>query len=535
MIPYLDGFSKRMELVACMASVMHRRHTREIEAWFEGSELDNILFSVLIHIMERTLTDESKCTLDDIETFLAEILPLYQRLLTPDQLRELTRYIIKDVLQNKGEPFTFGVMDYADGKMKTQSVRLIKDLVDEESEICYVLEKQGFDMLFRSKEVDDELGFQMEEIRLDKLIKKGNYSDAASQSTALIRMLNEKRSELILFERRLRNDLSSTSGEEYDAMIRSIHAMLTDEYETMEEIRKTLQRASQQIAEQTALTEKQDAEIMEAKRHLFQIEENVESILQKQRLLLTQSRKLGKIYQQILRESMLTHRIHSFDMEKVLLQALEAYDGMKNRDFSSIYAMLMNPLMLPELPKTLRLGLFYDPQELREGVMGDDVQEAEELEDESELLTHINRRNNAHIEIIHLLLQYAASHSPTFQLSEFWKFCLEYGDMALLIEEKRFFLVMLRLFELECVDITAWRQQAHSETECQGEFDLSWCLERIMEMEDSLYHVRMIAVRSPKHKTLLQAEYCDYKTGLRCSESCEIDDMQFDVEVEQHA
>ena len=171
MIPYLDGFSKRMELVACMASVMHRRHTREIEAWFEGSELDNILFSVLIHIMERTLTDESKCTLDDIETFLAEILPLYQRWLTPDQLRELTRYIIKDVLQNKGEPFTFGVMDYADGKMKTQSVRLIKDLVDEESEICYVLEKQGFDMLFRSKEVDDELGFQMEEIRLDKLIK----------------------------------------------------------------------------------------------------------------------------------------------------------------------------------------------------------------------------------------------------------------------------------------------------------------------------------------------------------------------------
>lgn len=167
---------------------------------------------------------------------------------------------------------------------------------------------------------------------------------------------------------------------------------------------------------------------------------------------------------------------------------------MKNRDFSSIYAMLMNPLMLPELPKTLRLGLFYDPQELREGVMGDEVQEAEELEDESELLTSVNRRNNAHIEIIHLLLKYASSHTPTFKLSEFWKFCLEYGDMALLIEEKRFFFVMLRLFELECVDITAWRQQVHSETECQGEFDLSWCLERIMEMEDSLYHVQMITV-----------------------------------------
>lgn len=535
MIPYLEGFSKRMELVACMASVLCRRRNREIEGWFEGDELDNILFSVLIHMMERTLTDESKCTLEDIEAFLMKILPLYRRWLTPEQMRELTRYLIKDVLQNKGEPFTFGVMDYADGKMKTQSVRLIRDMVDEDSEICYVLEKQGFDMLFRSKEVDDELGFQMEEIRLEKLIKRGNYSDAAAQSAALIRMLNEKRSELTLFERRLRNDLSTTSGEEYDTMLRSIHAMLTDEYETMEEIRKTLRRASQQIAEQTALTEKQDAEIIEAKQHLFLIEKNVESILQKQRLLLTQSSRLGKIYQQILRESLLTHRIHSFDMEKELLQALEMYDSTKNRDISEIYAMLINPLMLPELPRTLRVGMFYDPQDLRDEIQGDDTQDTEELEDTSEQSMFVNRRNRAHIEIVRLLLQYALSHAPSFLLSAFWEYCVEQSDMALLAEEKRFFLVMLRLFELECLDIDQWRHQEHPDTECQGEFDLSWCLEQIMGTEDTLYHVRKITIRSVKQKTLLQTEYRDFKTGLRCSEICEMDEVQFDVEVAQHA
>lgn len=535
MIPYLEGFSKRMELVACMASVLCRRRTREIEGWFEGSELDNILFSVLIHIMERTLTDESKCTLEDIESFISKILQLYKRELERDQLRELTRYIIKDVLQNKGEPFTFGVMDYTDGKMKTQSVRLIKDLIDEDNEICYVLEKQGFDMLFRSKEVDDELGFQMEEIRLEKLIQKGNYSDAASQSTALIRMLNEKRSELILFERRLRNDLKCTSGEEYDFIIRSIHAMLTDEYETMEEIRKTLRRASEQIAEQTALTEKQDAEIMQAKQLLFQIEKNIELILQKQRSLLTQSSKLGKVYQEVLRESLLTHRIHSFDMEKVLLQELETYDSTKGSDFSEIYAMLMNPLVLPELPKILRVGLFYEPQDMTEEIQGDDAQETEEFEDESDLLVEINRRNLAHIETIRLLLQYASSHAPSFLLSDFWKYCQEHGDVSLLVEEKRFFLVMLRLFELECVDIDAWKQQIHSDTECQGEFDFSWCLENIMETEVSLYHVRKITVHSTKQKTLLQTEYRDFKTSLRCKETCEIDNMQFDVEVEKDA
>lgn len=45
MIPYLDGFPKRMELVACIASVLCRKNrNREIENWFDENELDNIIF-----------------------------------------------------------------------------------------------------------------------------------------------------------------------------------------------------------------------------------------------------------------------------------------------------------------------------------------------------------------------------------------------------------------------------------------------------------------------------------------------------------
>lgn len=533
MIPYLEGFSKRMELAACIASVLCRRNrNREIESWFEGNEMDNLIFSVLIHIMERTLTDERKCTLEDIEMFLSDILPVYQKWLNPEQLRELTRYIVKDILQNKGEGFSFGVMEYAEGKMKSQSVRLIKDMIDEDDEICYVLEKQGFDMLFRTKEVDDELGFQMEEIRLEKLIKKGNYSDASAQSAALIRMLNEKRSEMVLFERRLRNDQSSTSGEEYDAMIRSIHAMLHDEYETMQEIRRTLDRAAGQIAAQTALTEKQTAEISEAKHHLFCIEQNVTSILQKQRQLLSQSTQLGQIYQQILHESLLTHRIHCFDMEKTILQPLEQYDSTNRYSVSELYAMLLNSLMLPEIPRTIGMDLFYRPQEIREIVQGADAETIEPLEDGMDFSAYINRRNTAHTETIRLLLQYASAHSPSFSLGDFWNFCCAKGNAALLAEEKRFFLVMLRLFELEYVDVTAWRQEAHFETECQGEFDLSWSLAQIMETDSSLYGVRWIAVYGTEETIELEAKFQDSKTGLRCKETIEMNDLYFETEVE---
>ncbi len=536
MIPYLEGFSKRMELVACIASVLCRRNrNREIESRFDGNEMDNIIFSVLIHIMERTLTDERKCTLEDIEMFLSDILPCYQKHLSPEQLRELTRYIVKDILQNKGEGFSFGIMEYMEGKMKNQSVRLIKDMVDDDDEICYVLEKQGFDMLFRSKEVDDELGFQMEEIRLEKLIKKGNYSEASAQSSALIRMLNEKRSEILLFERRLRYDQSSTSGEEFDAIIHSIHAMLHDEYETMQEIRRTLDRAHGQIAAQTALTEKQTFEIAEAKQHLFCIERNVTTILQKQRQLLSQSSQLGEIYQQILRESLLTHRIHCFDMEKTILQPLEQYDENNRHEISALYAMLMNPLMLPEIPHTLGIDLFYRPQEMREIVQGDDVESTEPLEDNAKVSDYIHRRNTAHTETIRLLLQYASTHSSPFLLKDFWNFCCEQCDTALLAEEKRFFLVMLRLFELGCVDVTAWKEEPHFDNECQGEFDLSWSLTQIMETDSSLYGIRRITIKPSGEVVNLEAEFRDTMTGLRCRETIEMHNLSFSTEVENNA
>lgn len=225
MISYLEKFANRMEPVAEIASVLCRRNRNiAIETSFGDNELDNIIFAVLVHIMERSLTESVRCTLEDIEDFLAELLQAYGRTPSDSELRELTRYIVKDILQNKGESFKFKIMDHSDSKLKSFSVRLIKDIEDDDGVICYVLEKQGFDMLFRTKEVDD-LGFQLEEIRLQKLIERGNFSDASEQSKRLIAMLNQKEIELALFERRLKNDLNETSGDEYDTLLREIEQM----------------------------------------------------------------------------------------------------------------------------------------------------------------------------------------------------------------------------------------------------------------------------------------------------------------------
>lgn len=104
MISYLADFASRMEHISEIASVICRRNRNlAIEASFGDNELDNIIFAVLVHIMERSLTTNVRCTLEDIEDFLAELFKDYNREINESELRELTRYIVKDILQNKGK------------------------------------------------------------------------------------------------------------------------------------------------------------------------------------------------------------------------------------------------------------------------------------------------------------------------------------------------------------------------------------------------------------------------------------------------
>ena len=427
MIPYLEGFSKRMELTSCIASILQRKgKSTSIEVLFETNELDNIIFSVLIHIMERSLTEGSKCTLDDIEDFIAKILPLYQKNIHGNELHTLTQYIVKDILLNSStvDPFEYHYMDYTTGKMMVHRIRLISDMVDDDNIVCYYLTPQGFDMLFRSKEVDEALGFELEEIRLEKLIQRGNYKDATSQSYTLIRMLNEKSTELDLFEKQLHNDVHSTSGEEYEHLIKSVSDTLNSEHDTMKSIKETIGKAFEHISASTRKSEETAA----AKVELYRIEENVDTILLKQRELLVKARNLRNIYLKIIDETLSVKKSKTFDIEKVLLQPLETFDRNNVNTIDTIISSLLAPLCIPSLPHTLRIGMFYDPQKIREELVGDEITQDEEFMDNSIAQNRSLRRIHSHTELVRILFEFA-SQNTHFTLSDLWNYILENSDL----------------------------------------------------------------------------------------------------------
>jgi len=516
---YLEKFSKRMEFVAAADSIVARRNkTQDIERQFQSEELDNIIMSVLVFIMETTLTEEQDCTIDAITNFLSEILPTYGKHMSAADLEELSRYLVKDILQNKGEPLSYPIVDYP-GRITDFPVRLVADKLTNDHKVLYELTKQGFDFLFRTKEVDDELGFEIEAIRLKMLISKKNYKKAMSQSKYIGSMLREKGNELRQFEQQLRNDIFSVTGNQYEAIVSNLLAMLNEQYVIMQEIDNMLDLARNRLDEESRLYHAHDEKLRTAREEIVRISENVQHALNMQRVLLTKCDSLKKLYLTLLTESMAYHRIKRFDMDEQILKRIErlALTGM--RDLIRFRSGLLTPLLMPGMRKSLNLSLAYDRQiKLKEQDEDDGFEENEETEDDGKSV-RIEFRNDVHVRIISLLLEYAKTRGKFF-FSEFYDYIESTRYISELTAERMLFLAMLRLYDIREIDIKGWRGLGIHPQECLGEFDLDYCLTRILEIDGGHFHFEFMTIEKSGRQATFETH-----SGERIT----IDDLVFTV------
>lgn len=519
---YLKGFDKRMEFFAIVESIAKRRNrTDKIENLFEENELDNIIMSVLVHIMEVTLTEEQECTIESIIQFVKEILPLYNKNVSNDETAEVTRYIVKDILQNKGTIRNYKIMDYETGS-KEISVRLVSDKINDNHKIVYELTKQGYDFLFRTKEVEDELGFQIEEIKLKMLIKKKNYQSAIRQSKEIIRRLTSKKNDFFQFEEKLKSNINSISNADYEKLVNETNDLLEDEYEEMKQIDDMITKAEDHLKKEEEQHEELDDNMKKAKREVHDIVINVRKALRYQRQILLQAQKLKKLYLQILEDSMSFIQKKRYNFEDEILKPLERKEIKDAEQINDIYERLVNPLFLAGAKKRLNLNLIYDSQSKIKEQQEEFLRQEEELEDNQKQQEEIAKRNKMYIEIIEGIFDFVTTEKQEFTFSE-WFSMLEEDKKKQYAEDKRVFLVMLKLFEVETISITEFLKEEAINENSNGEFDLSYCLYKILKEKGKNFIFDTIKIE--KLEDIFK--YCIEENELR--ETIEINDMKFVV------
>lgn len=505
-----------MKLVAAIDSIINRgNRNMELERLFEPGQLDNIILSVLVFIMEKTLTEDEDCTLDSIAKFLAQIIPDYfspeqgdrsfvpeaRRLSlspgSPEIMRRLSEYIVKDILQNGGEARYYPVMRYGQG-MEQVRIRLIDDkLIDDQRGyiINYQLTDQGYDLLFRTKEVEQEISFTIEELKLRELIKRKNYKKAIGQSANLVQMIRQKKNDIRQFVQKVRENIYEVNIEEFERLVSGTYTLLEEEYSMMSEIREMIVLSEERLREEADTRGALDEQMAKARSEIAVIRRNIHLTISEQKELILERLSLSRIYKETIADSFALSRARYYDFEQTILKPLET---CQETQISSLW-QLLNPLFEPNPDRILNLLTVYERQaQLRKEEEASPGIFLEELGEDLEL-RRIEKINDSNLEFIRSLLEYAQRRQESFRFSEFFQDLETHDHLSEeLTGDDLIFKTMLKLYDLQIIDLKKWKaQQEDVVANATGEMDVSYCLYRIEYTRPDLYGIKKLEIRKP--------------------------------------
>jgi len=531
-LEFLQDFEKRMQIVATIDAIVNRgNRNMEIEKMFEPGMLDNIIFSVLVFIMERTLSEDEECTIESIAAFVSSIIPEYGLNFPGETVRRIAEYIIKDILQNGGEARYYPVMRYGKGFAPIR-VRLIDDKLKEGGRgyvTTYQLTDQGYDLLFRTKEVDQEISFTIEELKLRELIRRKNYKKAIGQSGNLIQMIRQKKNDIRHFIQRIKENVYDVDIGEFERLVSATYSLLEEEYGTMNEIREMIVLSEERLKEEEDLRGTLDDDMKKAHSEILVIRKNINIAISEQKELILDRYSLSSIYKETIADSFSLSLARNYDFEQEILARLERCD---ERAIPSLWKLL-NPLFRPNPDIKLNLlSLFERQARLRQEESAAEGITVEELGEDLELL-RIKKINTANTEFIRGILEFAAGKRAQFRFAELFEHLKLSNIFADLIADDLVFRSMLKLYDLNVINIKLWKEQRQEVVaNATGELDVGYCLYRIQYDRPDLYDVERIEILRPggiSDEGVFEEEVVFRRNGALFSKRVMISDFMFEV------
>ena len=526
---FLAGFEKRMQILAAVDSIVNRSNRkREIENLFEPHQLDNIIFSVLVFIMERTLTEDEECTIESIASFVGEILPSYELQFSRENLRTITEYIVKDILQNGGEARYYPVMHYGQGMVPLR-IRLIDDKikdVDRGYIMTYQLTDQGYDLLFRTKEVEQEIRFTIEELKLRELIRRKNYKKAITQSSDLLQMIRQKKNDIRQFLQKIQENIYDVDIQEYEDLVGSTYALLSEEYDMMREISDMIVLSEERLKEEENTHDMLDEEMQRARAEILQIRRNINRTIDEQRQLILERHSLSSKYKETIADSFALSLAHYFDFEQEILLPLERCD---EATIPSLWELL-NPLFIPHPRRRLSLLSLYERQaRIRQTEANVEGISIEELGEDREQ-QNIKQINEINIAFVGSILSFAGLKGENFRFSELYQDLKNQEDLfAQLTADDLIFKAMLKLYDLGGIPIQAWKQQQDEVVaNATGELDLGYCLYCIEHDLPDFYGIKKVLINK-KDEALLEDDIIERQGDVQFSHHIIISDFEIEV------
>lgn len=510
-LDFLQQFDKRMKSVGAYALLF--KNSMQKGTWkqygFEQlHEQVNLLFSVLLFIMEQSLKEEI-CTMDDIGTFIDEVnMQYYRKPLSYSQCKELAEFIIDVILCDEGRAMYFQGFHYETSEYKEIHINFVENsIVYIEEDIrrtSYRLTNDGYSLMLSTLEIESNMKLTIHEMIFKLHLEKASYDKAADDVKKLfsyLRMQIQKTEDAM---RKIKHNALNYSVEEYKEL-------LTENLGSLEHTNGRFEAHKKLVAIRVQELEEKDI--------------NIKKLDQKERDNLANLKIIeGYLNRSLdeLQRLMITH----FDFKSLYTKELETISKMtymKRFNFrSEVYEKVLQNLNLLDHMDTFLRPLFGQPLEktynlnkaiqYQRSILSKEDDEEEVLTFDEELWEEEQREKmQLKLQKYQMALGYLlelAYEKKGISLKEIKEIATEAGMVDIMIPNVEIFKeVMIELLKNKQIDVDAIRKEREENVfEQPLDFQINQSILNIANESSSLKTMKSILT----HK-LIDGEQVEFK------------------------
>lgn len=497
---FLDVQHIRMKKIGAYALLFRNsiaKGTWKKYGFNEGYEQDNLIFTVLLYIMEQSLKEEI-CTIDHIGYFIDEINNLhFKKPISYNEGKELSEFIVNTILCDEGNAMYFNAYNFKEGKYTPINISFIKnkmDYVDGVRRVVYSLTEDGYSLILSTLEIEENLKMTIHEIVFKMHLEKASYDKAVDDIKNIFNMLRIRVQSMEEAIRKIKENPLSYSTEDYKTM--------------MEGNLELLNNTKKQFKIHRDMVEIKINEFIEHDIHIKELTLDEKENLNNLRIILGYLNKTIDEDQRILMKHFDLKSVYGNELENISKMSLIERVNFRTEVYEKI---LDNPDKLENLDIFLRPLLRMNPEkiyninkalEYQKNIKKGDIEEDLELsfeEDDSENLENIKKleRIQKYKAVIETILELAVVQGG-ISLSQI-KATIGASEVLMdkLIPTVEIFReVIIEMLKNKTINIADLREERkHSIENGEIEFQLNKTILELIDNNVDLKHIEVINIK----------------------------------------
>ena len=338
---FLKHFPRRMKSVGlCFMLIQNsiQKTTWKQYGFVSGAEQINLIFTVLLYIMEQSLREEH-CTMDDIGAYIDSVnMQHFRKSLNYDQCRQLGDFIVNVILSNEGKAMYFDGFDFEENKYQNMHISYVANrivYVDQEfRRTSYYLTDDGYNLLLSTLEIENNMKLTVHEMIFQMHLEKQSYDKAVDEIKNVFNLMRVQLQKIQDACGKIRRNALNYSVRDYETILVENLDTIQDTKQKFQNYREMVKSRARELEEKNINVQQLLPREEEKLNHLKEIESYLNRTIDEHQKILSSHFDLKALYTRELEQLSRMSLIQRFPLRTGLYdEVLKDADTLTRLDY----------------------------------------------------------------------------------------------------------------------------------------------------------------------------------------------------------